>query len=107
MGSFYYNSAVVLAIALAAFGVFYIAVAGYGFVQGGGFKSLAYSKLVVLSRFLSGLANIMIGITLYWHVNETTASTTLVLLTMSVFVLWEWFARTYFIDRTDHREEER
>lgn len=101
MDRFFYYLVVSLAIALVAFGVFYIAVAAYRFVRGNSPQNLSYSKSLVLARFLSGVSNLLIGATLYWHVNESTASIILVSLTMSAFVLWEWFVRTYFIDPTD------
>lgn len=98
MDSVFYYLVVIFTIVVAAFGVFYIAVAGYGFARG---TDSPHSKSVVLSRFLSGLSNLLIGVTFYWHVNESVASIILVSLTISAFVLWEWFARTYFIERTD------
>lgn len=101
MDNIFYYVAIVLTLGLVAFGIFYIAVVVYGFARGGDSATLPHFKSLMLSRFLSGIANLLIGGTLYWHVNESMTSTVLVSLTVSAFVLWEWFARTYFIEKTD------
>ena len=100
MDSIYYF-AVIFTIGLSAFGVFCIAVAGYQLARGADLKNVPYSRPLILSRFLSGVANLLIGVTLYWHVNETMTSTILVMLAMSAFTFWEWFVRTNFIEPTD------
>lgn len=101
MDNIFYYVAIVLTLGLVVFGIVYVALAAYGFARGVDSATLPNFRSLMLSRFLSGIANILIGGTLYWHVNESMTSTVLVSLTVSAFALWEWFARTYFIEKTD------
>lgn len=106
MDNLFYKITVVLTLWLVVFGTIDMVRAVYQFVRGGGLPTLGNVKPIIVARFLSGAARIVIGWTLYSHVNESTRSTVMVSLSMSVFVLSEWYFRTYFAPRDDNNNLE-
>jgi uncharacterized membrane protein len=105
MDNLFYYIVVIGTLGLIPFGVFYIALAIYGIVRGPDAKYLPHSNLLVVSRLLSGVLNIMIGITLYYHLNESMTSIMLIGLTLIAFVEWELFTRKYFIEKYENNNQ--
>lgn len=102
MDNLQYNIAKIFTLWLVVFGIIDMVIATYQFIRGGGLPTLGSVKPVIVSRFLSGTASTLIGWTLYSHVNESFRSIMLVVLSSMIFVLLEWYVRTYFVPRDDH-----
>jgi hypothetical protein len=95
-----YYLALFLSLGFVLFGVLYILEACYRCLRLTGKEDSARSRHVVLSRFISGVVNILIGLTFYAHLSETPLSVYLILWASATFALWEWHVRTYFINQT-------
>lgn len=93
-----YYVAIVLTLVHAASGILFTFAAGYGLFRGTQAEKFPFARLALLARLLTGVADFLVGITLFWHVNESTTSTVSVLLSVSASGMLSWFTRTYMIE---------